>query len=143
MDSREQMQFSVLIAATSLLPVAAITPMTKDHGHRTSGNRGFSFPSSSLTTQLSMAVQTPHFPSLLAMAVRQAFAVYACVLLTVSIGALQVDLFGYLGLRYSTNMTLRVNPSLPPQIPYLKYPTFHFHGWPVMSHIHPLHKHNF
>ncbi|KAI4149148.1 MAG: hypothetical protein LQ340_004769 [Diploschistes diacapsis] len=48
-------------------------------------------------------------------------------------GFLQVDLYGYLGLRYSINFTLRVNPTLPPQIPHLAYPTFYHHGWPVKA----------
>ena len=48
-------------------------------------------------------------------------------------GALQVDLYGYLGLRYSTSYTLRLNPTLPPQIPHLSYPTFHHHGWPIKA----------
>ena len=48
-------------------------------------------------------------------------------------GFLQVDLYGYLGLRYGTNFTLRVNPTLPPQIPHLSYPTFYHHGWPIKA----------
>ncbi|MCJ1329225.1 hypothetical protein MMC10_005903 [Thelotrema lepadinum] len=48
-------------------------------------------------------------------------------------GFLQVDLYGYLGLRYSTGYTLRVNPTLPPQIPHLAYPTFYHHGWPIKA----------
>ena len=48
-------------------------------------------------------------------------------------GFLQVDLYGYLGLRYSTNYTLRVNPTLPPQIPHLTYPIFYHHGWPIKA----------
>ena len=49
-------------------------------------------------------------------------------------GFLQVDLYGYLGLRYGTNYTLRVNPTLPPQISHLTYPTFYHHGWPIKAY---------
>lgn len=46
-------------------------------------------------------------------------------------GFLQVDVFGYLGLRREIDYFLRVKPSLPPQIQHIAYPTiFHF-GWPV------------
>ncbi|KAI1328855.1 glycosyl hydrolase family 65 central catalytic domain-containing protein [Xylariaceae sp. FL0255] len=46
-------------------------------------------------------------------------------------GFLQMDLFGYLGLRYNTSYVMEVYPNLPPQIPYIKYPVFYYQGWPV------------
>ncbi|KAJ6033638.1 uncharacterized protein N7446_008070 [Penicillium canescens] len=46
-------------------------------------------------------------------------------------GANQVALFGYLGLRLLPDEYLHVYPNLPPQIPYLKYRTFYWHGWPI------------
>lgn len=48
-------------------------------------------------------------------------------------GANQVTLFGYLGLRYLPDDTLHVNPSLPPQIPQIKYRTFYWRGWPITA----------
>ena len=48
-------------------------------------------------------------------------------------GANQVTVFGYLGLRLTPDFTLRISPSLPPQIPYLKYRTIYFHGWPISA----------
>ena len=48
-------------------------------------------------------------------------------------GFLQVDPYGYLGLRYNTNFTLEVHPTLPPQIPHLQYPVIYFQGWPVRA----------
>ena len=49
-------------------------------------------------------------------------------------GANQVTLFGYLGLRLTPpSFTLQIDPSLPPQIPSLKYRTFYFHGWPISA----------
>ncbi|ATY66529.1 alpha,alpha-trehalose glucohydrolase Ath1 [Cordyceps militaris] len=48
-------------------------------------------------------------------------------------GANQVTLFGYLGLRYLPDDTLHVDPSLPPQIPQLRYRTFYWRGWPVTA----------
>lgn len=48
-------------------------------------------------------------------------------------GANQVTLFGYLGLRLTPDFTLHVNPSLPPQIPNIKYRTFYWQGWPVSA----------
>ena len=49
-------------------------------------------------------------------------------------GANQVVLFGYLGLRLiPTSSSLHISPALPPQIPYIRYRTFHFHGWPISS----------
>ena len=49
-------------------------------------------------------------------------------------GANQVVLFGYLGLRFiPTSTSLHISPALPPQIPYIRYRTFHFHGWPISS----------
>lgn len=46
-------------------------------------------------------------------------------------GANQVTLFGYLGLRLTPEYILHVDPSLPPQIPNLKYRTFYWQGWPI------------
>ncbi|KAJ5826171.1 acid trehalase [Penicillium riverlandense] len=47
-------------------------------------------------------------------------------------GILQVDLMGYLGLRYGmTPGVVQVYPVLPPQIPYMRFPTFYVSGWPV------------
>ncbi|KAL8938979.1 MAG: hypothetical protein Q9216_003605 [Gyalolechia sp. 2 TL-2023] len=48
-------------------------------------------------------------------------------------GANQVTLFGYLGLRLTPDFTLHLNPTLPPQIPNLKYRTFYWHGWPISA----------
>ena len=48
-------------------------------------------------------------------------------------GANQVTIFGYLGLRLTPDFTLHINPSLPPQIPTLKYRTIYFHGWPISA----------
>ena len=48
-------------------------------------------------------------------------------------GANQVTVFGYLGLRLSPDFTLHIAPSLPPQIPYLRYRTIYFHGWPISA----------
>ncbi|KAL9024643.1 MAG: hypothetical protein Q9196_006362, partial [Gyalolechia fulgens] len=48
-------------------------------------------------------------------------------------GANQVTLFGYLGLRLTPDFTLHLNPSLPPQIPNLKYRTFYWQGWPISA----------
>lgn len=46
-------------------------------------------------------------------------------------GANQVALFGYLGLRLTPDDILHVDPNLPIQIPYLKYRTFYWRGWPI------------
>ncbi|KAJ5961169.1 uncharacterized protein N7479_008319 [Penicillium vulpinum] len=46
-------------------------------------------------------------------------------------GANQVALYGYLGLRLVSDDILHVDPNLPPQIPYLKYRTFYWRGWPI------------
>ena len=46
-------------------------------------------------------------------------------------GANQVTIFGYLGLRLTPDFTLHINPSLPPQIPNLRYRTFYWQGWPI------------
>lgn len=46
-------------------------------------------------------------------------------------GANQVTIFGYLGLRLTPDFTLHVDPSLPPQIPTLKYRTIYWQGWPI------------
>ncbi|MCJ1477712.1 hypothetical protein MMC13_006385 [Lambiella insularis] len=48
-------------------------------------------------------------------------------------GAMQVTVFGYLGLRLAPDFTLHLNPSLPPQIPHLAYRTFYWHGWPLRA----------
>ena len=48
-------------------------------------------------------------------------------------GANQVSLFGYLGLRQLPDDILHVDPNLPPQIPYLKYRDFYWHGWPISA----------
>ncbi|KAJ3497470.1 hypothetical protein NLG97_g1874 [Lecanicillium saksenae] len=48
-------------------------------------------------------------------------------------GANQVTLFGYLGLRYLPDDKLHVDPSLPPQIPQIKYRTFYWRGWPITA----------
>lgn len=48
-------------------------------------------------------------------------------------GSNQVVLFGYLGLRLVPDFYLHVDPSLPPQIPQIKYRTFHWHGWPISA----------
>lgn len=44
-----------------------------------------------------------------------------------------MTLFGYLGLRLTPDFTLHINPSLPPQIPNLKYRTFYWQGWPMSA----------
>jgi hypothetical protein len=48
-------------------------------------------------------------------------------------GANQVTLFGYLGLRLTPSFTLHLDPSLPPQIPNLKYRVFYWQGWPISA----------
>lgn len=48
-------------------------------------------------------------------------------------GANQVTVFGYLGLRLQPDYVLHLDPSLPPQIPNLKYRTFYWHGWPISA----------
>ena len=49
-------------------------------------------------------------------------------------GANQVVLFGYLGLRLLPNsFSLHIDPSIPPQIPELRYRTFYWHGWPISA----------
>lgn len=48
-------------------------------------------------------------------------------------GANQVTVFGYLGLRLTPDFSLHVNPSLPPQIPSLRYRTFYWQGWPISA----------
>ena len=48
-------------------------------------------------------------------------------------GAYQVVLFGYLGLRLIPDFNLHVNPSLPPQIPQLKFRNFYWQGWPISA----------
>ncbi|KAI2707418.1 CAZyme family GH65 [Penicillium roqueforti] len=48
-------------------------------------------------------------------------------------GSNQVAIFGYLGLRLVPDDILHVDPNLPPQIPYLKYRTFYWRGWPFSA----------
>lgn len=48
-------------------------------------------------------------------------------------GSNQVVLYGYLGLRLLPDDFLHVDPNLPPQIPYLKYRTFFWRGWPITA----------
>ncbi|OAG41171.1 hypothetical protein AYO21_04551 [Fonsecaea monophora] len=48
-------------------------------------------------------------------------------------GALQVVLFGYLGFRFVPDFNLHIDPSLPPQIPQIRYRTFHWYGWPISA----------
>jgi trehalose/maltose hydrolase-like predicted phosphorylase len=48
-------------------------------------------------------------------------------------GANQVVLFGYLGLRLEPDGYLHVDPSLPPQIPHIRYRTFYWQGWPIKA----------
>ncbi|KAL4801812.1 glycosyl hydrolase family 65 central catalytic domain-containing protein [Aspergillus unguis] len=48
-------------------------------------------------------------------------------------GANQVVLFGYLGLRLLPDDALHIEPNLPPQIPYVKYRTFYWRGWPISA----------
>lgn len=48
-------------------------------------------------------------------------------------GANQVVLFGYLGLRLVPDDFVHIDPSLPPQIPYLRYRTFYWRGWPISA----------
>ena len=49
-------------------------------------------------------------------------------------GANQVVLFGYLGLRLIPDGYLHIDPSLPPQIPQIRYRTFYWQGWPIEAH---------
>ncbi|KAF9885559.1 hypothetical protein FE257_012765 [Aspergillus nanangensis] len=48
-------------------------------------------------------------------------------------GANQVALFGYLGLRLLPDDILHLNPNPPPQIPYIRYRTFYWRGWPLSA----------
>ncbi|KAL2802242.1 glycosyl hydrolase family 65 central catalytic domain-containing protein [Aspergillus granulosus] len=48
-------------------------------------------------------------------------------------GANQVVLFGYLGLRFLPDDAIHIEPNLPPQIPYVKYRTFYWRGWPISA----------
>jgi trehalose/maltose hydrolase-like predicted phosphorylase len=47
-------------------------------------------------------------------------------------GAHRVAVYGYLGLRLLTG-SLDITPNLPPQIPYLKYRTIYWQGWPISA----------
>lgn len=48
-------------------------------------------------------------------------------------GALQVNLFGYLGFRYLPDLVIHIDPNLPPQIPHITYRTFFWRGWPLTA----------
>lgn len=48
-------------------------------------------------------------------------------------GSNQVGVAGYLGLRLFPDDYLHIDPNLPPQIPYLKYRTFYWRGWPITA----------
>ncbi|KAL3488626.1 glycosyl hydrolase family 65 central catalytic domain-containing protein [Aspergillus germanicus] len=48
-------------------------------------------------------------------------------------GANQVVLFGYLGLRFLPDDAIHIEPNLPPQLPYVKYRTFYWRGWPISA----------
>ncbi|KAL2833756.1 glycosyl hydrolase family 65 central catalytic domain-containing protein [Aspergillus cavernicola] len=48
-------------------------------------------------------------------------------------GANQAVLFGYLGLRFLPDDAIHIEPNLPPQIPYVKYRTFYWRGWPISA----------
>ncbi|KAL4783781.1 glycosyl hydrolase family 65 central catalytic domain-containing protein [Aspergillus varians] len=48
-------------------------------------------------------------------------------------GANQVVLFGYLGLRLLPDDAIHIEPNLPPQVPYVKYRTFYWRGWPISA----------
>lgn len=54
-------------------------------------------------------------------------------------GFLQVDLMGYLGLHYGPGLELQLYPNLPPQIPYVRYPTFYWQGWPIAAEANQTH----
>lgn len=49
-------------------------------------------------------------------------------------GANQVTLFGYLGLRLIADGYLHIDPTLPPQIPQIRYRTFYWQGWPIQAY---------
>ncbi|KAL4876227.1 glycosyl hydrolase family 65 central catalytic domain-containing protein [Aspergillus karnatakaensis] len=48
-------------------------------------------------------------------------------------GANQVVLFGYLGLRLLPDDAIHIEPNLPPQVPYVKYRTFYWRGYPISA----------
>jgi Glycosyl hydrolase family 65 central catalytic domain len=48
-------------------------------------------------------------------------------------GANQVALFGYLGFRLIPDGNLHIDPTLPPQIPQIRYRTFYWNGWPIQA----------
>ena len=48
-------------------------------------------------------------------------------------GANQVTVFGYLGFRLTPDYIMHIDPSLPPQIPNLKYRTVYWQGWPISA----------
>jgi hypothetical protein len=52
--------------------------------------------------------------------------------LTAMGGSLRVVIFGYLGLRPLVD-SFNINPSLPPQIPYINYRTVYWQGYPIAA----------
>lgn len=48
-------------------------------------------------------------------------------------GANQVVLYGYLGLRLHPDHAIHIDPNLPPQVPFVKYRTFYWRGWPLSA----------
>lgn len=48
-------------------------------------------------------------------------------------GANQVVLYGYLGLRLHPDNVIHIDPNMPPQVPYVKYRTFYWRGWPLSA----------
>lgn len=48
-------------------------------------------------------------------------------------GSLQVNAYGFLGLRYNLGQPLQIDPSLPPQIQHLAHGTIHYQGWPIRA----------
>ena len=54
-------------------------------------------------------------------------------------GANQVTLFGYLGLRLTPSFILHLDPTLPPQIPHLRYRVFYWQGWPISAYANQTH----
>lgn len=48
-------------------------------------------------------------------------------------GANQVVLYGYLGLRPHPDNVIHIDPNMPPQVPFVKYRTFYWRGWPLSA----------
>ena len=48
-------------------------------------------------------------------------------------GANQVVLYGYLGLRLLPDDAIHIDPNMPPQVPFVKYRTFYWRGWPLSA----------